>query len=124
MATVAVIPEKGGVGKTTMALTLAVAAVGAGRKVAVFDHDPQATAAQWTDRRKNEFPLVVATPAARDLVLVPVEPHLYALETLPKLADVLHISTHAMSDRPRRSLIRAVVPPMNRNNYTCIQCGN
>ena len=68
--TVAVIAEKGGVGKTTMALTLAVAALGAGCKVAVFDLDPQATAAQWTDLRKNEFPWVAATPAARlDAVL-------------------------------------------------------
>ncbi len=124
---VAVVAEKGGVGKTTLALTMAVAAVLAGRKVAVFDLDPQATAAQWTDRRANEFPWVVATPATRldaaianakgqdvdfvvidtpphagtdaveaarraDLVLVPVEPHLYTLETLPKLGDLLKLA--------------------------------
>jgi chromosome partitioning protein len=62
---VAVVAEKGGVGKITIALTLAVAAVQAGRKVAVFDLDPQATAAQWTDRREAELPWVVATPATR-----------------------------------------------------------
>ncbi len=62
---VAVVAEKGGVGKTTLALTLAVSATQAGRKVAVFDLDPQATAAQWTDRREAEFPWVLATPAAR-----------------------------------------------------------
>ncbi|MDQ2926222.1 MAG: ParA family protein [Acidobacteriota bacterium] len=124
---VAVVAEKGGVGKTTLALTLAVAAVQAGRKVAVFDLDPQATAAQWTDRRAAEFPWVVATPATRldsaiasakgqgvdfividtpphagtdaveamrraDLVLIPVEPHLYTLETLPKLGDLLKLA--------------------------------
>lgn len=124
---VAVVAEKGGVGKTTLALTLAVAAVQAGRKVAVFDLDPQATAAQWTDRRTQEFPWVVATPATRldaaignareqgvdfividtpphagtdaveaarraHLVLVPVEPHLYTLETLPKLGDLLKLA--------------------------------
>ena len=119
--------EKGGVGKTTLALTLAVSAVQGGRKVAVFDLDPQATAAQWTDRRTAEFPWIVATPATRldaaitsakgqgvdfividtpphagtdaveaarraDLVLVPVEPHLYTLETLPKLGDLLKLA--------------------------------
>ena len=127
LQTVAIVAEKGGVGKTTLALTLAVAAVQAGRKVAVFDLDPQATAAQWTDRREAEFPWVVATPATRldsaianakaqgvdfvvidtpphagsdaveaarraDLVLVPVEPHLYTLETLPKLGNLLKMA--------------------------------
>ena len=53
---VAVVAENGGVGKTTLAVTLAVAATKSGRKVAVFDLDPQATAAQWTDRREAEFP--------------------------------------------------------------------
>lgn len=127
MYSIAVVAEKGGVGKTTTALTLAVAAVHAGRKVAVFDLDPQATAAQWTDRRDSEFPWIVATPATRldaaiasakrqgvdlividtpprsgtdaveaarrsDLVVVPVEPHLYALETLQKLGDLLKLA--------------------------------
>ena len=118
---VAVIAEKGGVGKTTLSLTLAVAAVLAGRKVAVLDTDPQSTASKWTDRRDAEMPWVVpthaawlgaaieqarlqgvdfividtpphssadATEAARraDLVLAPVEPHLFTLETLLKIA--------------------------------------
>ena len=124
---VAVVAEKGGVGKTTLSLALAVAAVQAGRKVAVLDLDPQATAAQWTDRRTPEFPWVVATPATRlraaienakgqgvdflvvdtpphagtdaveaarcaDLVLVPMEPHLFSLETLPKLDNLLKLA--------------------------------
>lgn len=127
LQTVAIVAEKGGVGKTTLALTLAVAAVRAGRKVAIFDVDTQATAANWTDRREAEFPWVVATPAARldaalasaktqgvdfividtpphagadgieaarraDLVLVPMEPHISSLETLPKVADMLKLA--------------------------------
>ena len=124
---VAVVAEKGGVGKTTLSLTLAVAAAQAGKKVAVLDTDPQATASKWTDRRDTEMPWVVPTHAARltaaieqarlqgvefvvidtaphsssdateaarraDLVIAPVEPHLFTLETLPKLADLLKVA--------------------------------
>jgi chromosome partitioning protein len=131
MATIiAVVAEKGGVGKTTLALNLAVVAVNNGQKAAVLDLDPQATASNWTDRRSSEFPWVVPTPAARlvaaidqakakgvdfividtpphsgsdaaeaarraDIVLVPVEPHLFTLETLPKLADLLKLAGSA-----------------------------
>jgi chromosome partitioning protein len=127
MYIVTVVAEKGGVGKTTIALDLAVNAVKKGRKVAVMDVDPQATASKWTDRRTAEYPWVVPTHAARlvaaiaqakaqgidfividtpphsstdaaeaarraDLVLVPVEPHLFALETVSKLADLLKVA--------------------------------
>lgn len=124
---ISVIAEKGGVGKTTIALTLAVAALQAGFKVSVFDLDPQATATQWTDRREAEFPWVVAIPSTRlvasleaakkqgvnfvvvdtpphagstsveavrysDLTIIPVEPHLYTIETLPKINDILRLA--------------------------------
>lgn len=128
--TIAVVAEKGGVGKTTVALNLAVAAVQKGRTAAIIDVDPQATASKWTDRRSDEYPWVVPTHAARlgvaieqaktqgvnfividtpphsgtdaaeaarraDLVLVPVEPHLFTLETLPKLGDLLKLAGNA-----------------------------
>ena len=65
MYIVAVVAEKGGVGKTTVALALAVAATRDGKRAAVIDTDPQATASKWTDRRDAEFPWVVPTHAAR-----------------------------------------------------------
>ena len=64
MFTVAVIAQKGGVGKTTLALHLAVEAAKTG-PVTVIDTDPQASAAQWADDRKAGQPTVVACPAAR-----------------------------------------------------------
>lgn len=114
-------------GKTTIALDLAVTAVQKGHTVAILDVDPQATASKWTDRRAAEDPWVVPTHAVRlgaaidraksqgvdfvvidtpphsatdaaeaarraDVVLTPVEPHLFALETVSKLADLLKVA--------------------------------
>ena len=64
MLTVAVIAQKGGVGKTTVALHLAVEAAKGGRAV-IIDTDPQASAAQWADERQAPQPAVVTCPASR-----------------------------------------------------------
>ena len=127
MYVIAVIAEKGGAGKTTLSLDLAVTAVKKGHKAAVLDVDPQATASKWTDRRSDEFPWVVPTHSVRlaaaidqargqgidfiiidtpphsstdaaeaarraDIVVSPVEPHIYGLETVAKLADLLRVA--------------------------------
>lgn len=65
MDVVAIIAQKGGVGKTTLALSLAVAAQRAGKTAALVDLDPQATASNWGDRRGNEAPVIVSAQAAR-----------------------------------------------------------
>ncbi len=65
MKTVAVISRKGGAGKTTLAIHLAVAASRSGKEAAIVDLDPQASAAGWGDSRTEKTPAVVSAQAAR-----------------------------------------------------------
>ena len=58
MKKIALIAQKGGVGKTTLAVNLAVSMQASGFKTTLFDLDPQESAVIWADRRKNEFPHV------------------------------------------------------------------
>ena len=65
MRTLSIINQKGGAGKTTLALHLAVAWSLSGRNTAVLDLDPQASAAKWSDRRDSELPVVLSAHASR-----------------------------------------------------------
>src|SRR3954447_1935082 len=88
MNVVAFLSQKGGSGKTTLAVHTAVAAHEVGRRVVVVDTDPQRSASAWRDAREGRDP-VVATAAASevrtvlkaakaekmDLVLIDTAPH-------------------------------------------------
>ena len=65
MKIVAIISQKGGAGKTTLAVHLAAAAAKAGYRTAVIDLDPQGTAASWGDRRAAQEPEVISGQAIR-----------------------------------------------------------
>jgi chromosome partitioning protein len=117
MKTLAIVSQKGGVGKTTIAVHIAVAAANAGYSVAIIDLDPQATAAQWADWRNagnsvgegDPNPAVVAAPHARlaptlkeaekmgvDLVILDSPPAAdSAAVAAAKIADLVLIPTRA-----------------------------
>lgn len=65
MKTIAIISQKGGAGKTTIGIHLAVAAERRGLNTALFDLDPQASASSWSDKRSNPSPAVVPAQASR-----------------------------------------------------------
>ena len=65
MYTISIISQKGGTGKTTLALNLAIALEAGGRTGVVVDLDPQASAKGWHDNRQAENPLVISVQAAR-----------------------------------------------------------
>lgn len=65
MKVITILSQKGGAGKTTLALHLAVAAVQDGWQTAIIDLDPQASAASWGDSRAEETPAIVSAQASR-----------------------------------------------------------
>lgn len=88
MQTVALIAQKGGVGKTTLAIHLATAFAAEGRNTLLLDLDPQASAAEWKDHRANEAPAVLSIQPTRlakvleearaigtDIVILDTAPH-------------------------------------------------
>ena len=91
MLTIALISQKGGSGKTTLARSLAIAFERNGQATAIIDMDPQASAALWGKRRESGQPEVIPTvlplladvlKAAKDTVEVVL------IDTPPKNADV------------------------------------
>jgi chromosome partitioning protein len=99
MRTIAILSQKGGAGKTTLAVHLAVAAGQSGHAAAIIDLDPQASAAGWQDSRASETPAVISIQAAR----LP-----QALETARKAgAAVVFIDTAPHSESAALAAARA-----------------
>jgi len=114
MQVITLVTQKGGTGKSSLAVSLAVAAQEAGRKAAIVDIDPQGTAAEWFQRRKAPTPevarlhwsyltsqihafarnghdlVLVDTPGADDSAASAAirEAHLCLLPLRPSIADV------------------------------------
>lgn len=66
MTVIALAGEKGGAGKSTLCVHLAVEAVRRGLSVAILDADPQASIEKWSDRRNlPNLPHVVSAKADR-----------------------------------------------------------
>ena len=59
---VAVLSEKGGTGKTTLATNLAGMRAGLGRRTLLIDADPQGSALHWIELRSVQMPTVEVLP--------------------------------------------------------------
>ncbi|WP_298810562.1 ParA family partition ATPase [uncultured Sphingomonas sp.] len=105
MATIAIISQKGGAGKTTLAIHLAAAAHEAGRIALIVDTDPQATASQWSAWRGEAAPEVIDSPPPRlaakvkaaagqgaELIVIDTPPHAdSAARAAVEIADLVLI---------------------------------
>ncbi len=109
MRVVALVSQKGGAGKTTLATNLAVEAERQGLATLLLDLDPQASAATWKDVRGGDAPDVVAAQAPRlpklleaareqaiDLVLIDTAPNADAAAlAAAQAADVVLVPCRA-----------------------------
>lgn len=105
MKTIAIISQKGGSGKTTVAVHLAVCAERAGQVAAIIDLDPQASAFEWSSRRiagsteviraaseQLAVLLVQAKDNGADFAIIDTAPHSDKAATIAAgLADVILI---------------------------------
>ena len=86
--TVAIVSQKGGAGKTTLAIHLAAAATRAGQISLVIDTDPQASASQWAEWRQGAPPEIIdsappriaakidaASEQGAELIVIDTPPH-------------------------------------------------
>lgn len=112
MSVISIVSRKGGSGKTTVAVHLAVAGLGDGKSTCVIDTDPQASAAIWSDWRGAEAPPeVVSCPPLRlratidklrrggtDLIVIDTPPHADdAVREAVRAADLVIIPTRPRS---------------------------
>lgn len=118
MKTLAIISQKGGSGKTTLAVHMAYCAAMHDQKVAIIDLDPQGSAFDWNESRKpdREFDAAKATArelagllkqgerAGVDLTIIDTAPHVTADAALAaQLSDFVLVPC-----RPARFDLKAV----------------
>ena len=141
MQVLALLAQKGGAGKTSLALALAVEAGDAGKTVIVLDTDPQASACRWRDRRQVPEPAVIDVQPTRlqyalgaaaeqgvDLVVIDTPPRSESaaleaarvanLVVIPCRAQILDLETVpatqqllALAGNPPAVAILSAVPP-------------
>lgn len=137
MKIIAILSNKGGTGKTTLAIHLATAAALDDRTALIIDLDPQASASDWFDSRQFAQPEVISIQPARlektlndstaDFVFIDTAPHteqaalsaarladLILIPTRPGIIDLRAISTTIdlirIAEKPAAIVLNAVPP--------------
>ncbi|GLC63095.1 hypothetical protein PLESTB_001980100 [Pleodorina starrii] len=140
MQVITIAMQKGGVGKSTLARSLAVAAVRDGLSVLMIDMDSQQSVSQWAERREGDMPVVVFSTenelpkklaqakGAADLVIIDTPParsteapaavEVADLVLIPTTPDVEPLEQMPRTLRLCRGFSRRVFAVVNMANPT------
>jgi len=128
MKTLAILAQKGGSGKTTLAVHMAVCATRRNLNIALIDIDPQASAHMWNESRPNELKLDAtradagqlsgflkqAEAGGIDLVIIDTAPHSDSAAAIAaQLADFVLIPC-----RPARFDLDAIASTVQITNVS------
>lgn len=120
---IAVVNQKGGVGKTTTAVNLAAALTAQGKKVLLCDFDPQANATSGlgVDKRKMKksvYHVAIGDCAAKDAVV-----HTDYADMLPSSADLAGAAVELITlPEPDKCLKKALDPIKEDYDVIFIDC--
>ncbi len=120
---IAVVNQKGGVGKTTTAVNLTAALTDAGLRVLLCDFDPQANATSGLGIDKRKIKISVYDAVVND---VPAENAVVSTkfgDVLPSTADLAGAAVELISmERPNLRLKEALQPLKDRYDVIFIDC--
>ena len=120
---IAVVNQKGGVGKTTTAVNLTAALKDAGLRVLLCDFDPQANATSGLGLDKRKIKISVYDAVVND---VPAEKAVVSTkfgDVLPATADLAGAAVELISmERPNDRLKEALLPLKERYDVIFIDC--
>ncbi len=123
MRSIAILNQKGGVGKTTTAVNLAAALARAGSRILLIDLDPQSHATLHlgveSDRRRTIYDVLAHETALVDVARTVDE----RLELVPAVVDLVGAELE-LADRSQREhvLARALHPVRDRFDLVLVDC--